>query len=92
MTNKNRQSEYVTKSDLKEELGVFKIEVHEIVNEAIDGLGRILANNFNSIYHRLDTIESTMATKQDILNLYDKTVSNDRFNELTGRVIVLEKK
>ncbi|HTH93080.1 MAG TPA: hypothetical protein VL576_01180 [Candidatus Paceibacterota bacterium] len=103
MTIKYSQSEYVTKSDLKEELKVFKGEFKtELLGElkifildCFENFAEVLEPRFQRIENRLDNIETTLptlATKTDIRMILDKVPSLEQFDQLSLRVNALEEK
>jgi hypothetical protein len=99
MTNNNSQSEYVTKSELKEELSVFKSglvsELKIFIENCFEGFVEVLELRFQSIENRLGNIENkipTLATKTDIRMILDKVPSQHQFDQLSLRVHNLEQK
>jgi hypothetical protein len=101
MKTKSRQTEkeYVTKTDLKEELSSFSIsfgnELKVFMHNSFEEFGQLIVKSFNGLYSRLDSLESEMATKatkQDILSMDDNLPHRREFDELSLRVHGLEKK
>lgn len=65
-------------------------EVEKIVEDSVDELARSCAVQFTAIDARFDRIESTMATKDDLNNLYRIMVN--RFENVDKRFEKLEEK
>jgi hypothetical protein len=92
------KNDYVTKSDLKEELGILRDDLKEFVADSIKSsmedfaqiIGRSLVGMEGRMDIRFNDIEARMATKKDIMNLHDKFVPYYKFDELSLRVSKLE--